>query len=294
MFLRRAGTRFDKLSFQCHAQDIDALQLPFLCPALYKCAQVRKTSTHVQRAAQSTKQAHRTGNYSKQDFTPSQNRGLASAAPAEIFPSPGEHVPWAGNPNLSSQADPRLGPALISPMHGIDSQRSPLILNATPTTLPRHFRFWNGEIGDPNEIHQTLHACLQVGRLPRAAALVHRLQKMYKPDAPGLLAAHKDYISELSLRVVRRQDPMILQELVRWFEVEVRQKSVSLDGPILTLMIQACLSVPESKQVPRALRRYYKMAQEWKVEAEVEELLPQLRQALKVRHSLYFTKYSVC
>ena len=282
MFLRKAGRSLKRPSAQLCSQAADAIQLPFLCPALYGVAQIRNTTNQVKGGVHPAKQGHAAVIHNAQDLTPPRNRGLASAATAaDLSFFQGDYVPW-GEPPRSPHDNSHFDPTLLPSMQDIDLSRSPLVINGTPITGPRRFRNTDGEIGDPNELHQTLHACIQVGRIQRAAALVRRLAAMYKPDAPGLLAAHKDYMTELSLRAVRKKDPVTLQELMTWFEVEVQRNGVPVDGPLLALMIQACLGVPATQRSARALRRYNRIAQELGFEAEVHEILPQLEGALKV------------
>ena len=139
----------------------------------------------------------------------------------------------------------------------------------------------DGVSGDINEIHQTLHACLQVGRLERAAALVRRLGDVYKPDAPGLFAAHKSYLQECAMIVMRTKDNGVLQNMLAWVEVEMRPQGIPLDASMFALVIQACLEDYSQKRSARAIRRYYKLAREAGVEQETKELVPELERVLE-------------
>lgn len=169
----------------------------------------------------------------------------------------------------------------ITPAFDLDS--SPLILEEdTLVTQPEKFRARNAISGDLNEIHQTLHACLQVGRLERAAVLIRRLNTIYKSNAPGLLAAHNDYIRDVTLRIVQSKDEKLLKELQTWFEVDMRGHGVPPDAATYALMIQASQQEPNKKKLARTIRRYLNFARESGVEDETMALVPELERTLEV------------
>lgn len=130
------------------------------------------------------------------------------------------------------------------------------------TTAPATFKASNAISGEIGEIHQTLHACLQVGRLPRALTLMQRLMTLYKADAPGLLAAHNDYIRELSYQLSRNKDMQMLKAVQSWFEVSLRGKGVVPNATTYALMIQAAFQESETKRVDRSIKRYVHLAEE--------------------------------
>lgn len=130
------------------------------------------------------------------------------------------------------------------------------------TTAPPAFKSFNAISGEIAEIHQTLHACLQVGRLARAVALMHRLSTLYKPDAPGLLAAHNDYLRELTYRLSRSKDQQLLEDIQNWFEVNMRGKRVNPDATTYALMIQAAFQELGAEKVSHTIKRYALLAEE--------------------------------
>ena len=91
---------------------------------------------------------------------------------------------------------------------------------------------------------------------------MQRLSTLYKPDAPGLLAAHNDYIRELTYRVSRTKDRQMLKDIQKWFEVSLRGKGVTPDATTYALMIQATFQEPDTKKVSRTIRRYVHLAEE--------------------------------
>ena len=119
----------------------------------------------------------------------------------------------------------------------------------------------DGMTGDPNELHQSLFACLQVGRLERAAALLRRLNEIYKPDAAGLLAAHSDYVRELANNIVQTKDQRLLNDLQRWFKVDLIKVGIIPNAEIFAQMIRATSQLPEPSR-KRAMRKYQQLADE--------------------------------
>ena len=105
--------------------------------------------------------------------------------------------------------------------------------------------------------------------------MVRRLNQIYKADAPGLLVAHNDYVKELTHRIVRTGDQKLLQDLQRWFEVDLYGTGVMPDEVTYALMIQASLQTLGSKK-PRTIRRYVGLAENAGLHKETMELLSTL------------------
>ena len=286
MLLRASRQRLQSHAAFQPLLEAEPLQLPFLCPALYRpSVRVRKTSSKPSPPLETHINSPRPTIRPRYDRLTRESRGLASAAAMEYEPSQEEFVPFEMQPYLQYKDTPQFGPETIPPLQGFDVSPMPMILDDTPTTSPHvNYRSVNAISGDLNTIHQTLHACLQVGRLERAAALVKRLNQIYKPDAPGLLAAHKDYLRELTLAVIRKKDMRLLQNLLSWVEVEIRRRGIPQDAQTFALVIQACLQDPNDKRCARLIRRYYNFAREAGVEDETRKLVPDMEDVLKVNN----------
>ncbi|KAL2039959.1 hypothetical protein N7G274_007362 [Stereocaulon virgatum] len=269
MFVRASRRSLQNDPFKQLTSDLEILHLPFLCPALcIRRSFVRSTSTSSKPWINSElKHPHAKARHS---------RGLASAAAVECEPRPDYDVAWDPASYSKPNASPRFNKQSKANFPSFDSQTSPIIINDTMTTHPKQFRSLNAISGDINEIHQTLHACLQVGRLERAASLVRRLNQIYRADAPGLLAAHNDYVKELTHRIVRTGDQQLLQVLQQWFEVDLYGKGVMPDEVTYASMIQASLQTTGSKK-PRTVRRYVGLAKEAGLHKETMELLSTLK-----------------
>ena len=255
-------------AYRQSSSNFEFLNLPFLCPALFRRPNGAFKDSHAVRAASSKSHLWRTyikGGRNPASRISSNRRKLASAAAAiqyEHEPEPGlepdldNFVPWAGSSRVTT-----FDGAGISAVPSFDPSTSLLVFRNTLTTYPKKFRAKESITGDLNELHQNLHACLQVGRLERAAALLRRLNQIYNPDAAGLLAAHSDYVREVTNKIVQTQDQRLLKDLQRWFEVDLKRVGVIPNAEIYAQMIRASSQSPrESRE--RAVRRYLKIADE--------------------------------
>jgi len=193
-------------------------------------------------------------------------RGLASAAVADYVPPHDEYIPFEAPPSLFGTLQTPNSPFRLKTFDhhipGVFDPRDSILVDDSITTAPATFKTFNAISGEIAEIHQTLHACLQVGRLARAVALMRRLSTLYKPDAPGLLAAHNDYIRELTYRLSRIKDQQMLKDVQNWFEVSLRGKGVTPDATTYALMIQSAFQDSDVKKVGRTIRRYIHLAEE--------------------------------
>ena len=137
---------------------------------------------------------------------------------------------------------------------------APLIIQDSLAKAPRKFRVEDGVSGTINDIQETLHACLHVGRLDRAATTMRRLNKIYKPDAPELVAMHNEYIASLVERIVRTKDQELLRQVQTWFEVDMCARGIAPNPTTIALMIQAALQESKQAKIDRTIRRYIALA----------------------------------
>lgn len=116
--------------------------------------------------------------------------------------------------------------------------------------------------GEIYEIHETLQACLQVGRLERAAATLRRLSTIYRLDAPELIKTHNDYLASLIDRIVNTKDQELLKQVQRWFEVEIRAQGIPPDALTYGLMLRASFQEANQLKIDRTIRRYIALAEQ--------------------------------
>lgn len=122
---------------------------------------------------------------------------------------------------------------------------------------------------------------------------MRRLNQIYNPDAAGLLAAHSDYVREVTNKVVQTKDQRLLKDLQKWFEVDLKRVGVNPNTEIYAQMIRAS-SQSSGASRERAIRRYQKLADEagfgaattalWEV--DVEDFPPVCRSAFSPNRSL--------
>ena len=266
MFARASKRTLHHDAYKQSSSALELLHLPFLCPALFeKSSGARKHSTALRTPSSKPHLQQwrtRSGRHLA-SWTHSHRRRLASAAAAIQFePEQDAYVPWAETlgPNLTHRPRfDRTGISALSGLRHFDPNAPPLIIRDTLTTYPKKFRVKDAITGDLNQLHQNLHACLQVGRLERAAALLRRLNQIYNSDAAGLLAAHSDYVRELTNKIVQTKDQQLLQDLQRWFEVDLKRVGVNPNAEIYAQMVRAS-SQSSGASRERAIRRYQKLA----------------------------------
>ncbi|KAL9601047.1 MAG: hypothetical protein Q9219_002756 [cf. Caloplaca sp. 3 TL-2023] len=263
MFVRASRLKLNHNA--CQQLSPADLNLPWLCPALYSGQRSHRSSSTVRSSASSTSTRRAAPKLRRSSpSAPPESRGLASAATFEIAPSADEHVPFESQ---TSHQPPR---HLQLPWSGLaqSSHRpqrdtlDPLIINDSLTTKPPRFRSFDAITGELHEILSTMKACLHVGRFDRAATLMQRMNDLYKPDAPALLAAHNDYIRESTWKIVSSTDQQLLDSLQRWFEVELRGRGVVPNAYTYAFMIQASLQDISISKSNRSVRRYLHLAEE--------------------------------
>ena len=273
------GTKLD--AFRFWQKRLDALYLPWLCPSLYESIQSGSRRTSTTAAARLvtplapclSKPAKTLAQDSKRA-----RRGLASAVAASYDIPQDQYIPFEALDTKSpTQGDfgHRWLPPVASPVTAAFDPDSALVINDGLITRPLRFRAIraNAISGEVVEIRQTVRACVQVGRLERAATLMRRLNEIYKLDAPELIAAHNEYLQELVHKIRCSKDPRTLKRTQRWFEVDVRGVGVVPDAVTYALMIQAALQGSNPKRVDRSVKRYMSLAGEAGVRDYVMQLI---------------------
>ena len=295
MFVRASKRTLYRYVCKQQPSSLKLLHLPFLCPALYEQPNgARKNSTSVQVTSLKPHLGLSTSRSGRHPAfkTPSHRRRLASAAAAlQYEPENDAYLPWA-EPSVSNFSNqPSFNEGGISALRHFNPKTSLLVLRDSVVTYPKVFRAKDHVTGDLNQIHESLHACLQVGRLERAAALVRRLNQIYNPDAPGLLAAHSDYVREVTNKIVETKDQRLLQDLQRWFEVDLKRAAVIPNAEIYAHMIRASSQLSDASR-GRAMRRYQKLAKDAGLGVETSALWESnLEDFLPVRRCLFLQKF---
>ncbi|KAI9836646.1 MAG: hypothetical protein M1819_001280 [Sarea resinae] len=270
MLVRAARRKVQYDAFRHLRPSADQLYLPWLCPAQLRYqSQARAPATELRRD-----KAIR-----RPSMGGSSRRSLATAA-AEREPYQ-EYVPFEGLAAVqgppSSQPQSWYGPRSITEIQAFDPS-NPLIVQQSSEESTRRFQTSDGFGGELGEMHVTLEACLKIGRLERAAALVRRLNKIYALDAPQLVDAHNLYLRSVVGLAITARDPEALKSAQKWFEVEIRGGGIEPDATTYALMVKGALRVLQGPKMERTVRRYMDMAS--RAERDVEVLnLPILADA---------------
>lgn len=243
------------------------LYLPWLCPALY-----REQLYHRPHSTLPPLRPTNKANSTLSTITPSSpsartaSRGLASPASLHLTEPHYDYVPFESQEDRDQPPKVFPYPWIKGPEHSQSLPQfgdgTPIIIKDSLVTKSPKFRASNAITGEPNDILLTLKACLHVGRFDRAAALMRRLAALYKPNTPALLIAHNEYVREVALSFVSSRDQHLLENLQKWFEVDVRGRGTAPDAYTYAYMIQAALHDISISRSNRSLRRYMHLATE--------------------------------
>lgn len=271
MFVRASKARVQPETYRQLQHGCESLHLPWLCPALYRVSsRPRESSTSPNR-----KLSRRNSLLSILTTPHLKRRGFASAAPGVFQTAQDDFVPFE---NLQRYHQPV--PVVRRPWLEQSSMSMPdfdprhlTIINEALTSQPPKLRSVNAISGEVSDIIQTMHACVQVGRLERAALMMRRLNNIYKPDTSELLAVHNEYLRELVHKIVQTKDQTMVKDIHKWFELDLRGVGVIPDASTYALMIQAALQELNTKKGNRTIKRYILLADEAGVRDEAFSIL---------------------
>ncbi|KAF2459240.1 hypothetical protein BDY21DRAFT_340221 [Lineolata rhizophorae] len=224
------------------------------------------------RAARTTRRASATSAAPPQSLEPRRQRsvraGLSSQARARSLATAADSISsHRFSETLPFAVDPSwVTPPKNEPSPGMTRLRPyqpPIVVHDSVAMPPPKVTMAKDLGAHPGEVYQNLHACIRVGRLQRAAALVRRLGDYYNSHAPELLDAHNSYLEACVEALPKKHADASWSSIQRWFEVEMRGKGVQPDGKTLSLMIKGVFAVQEEgSRRDRAIRRYLHLANE--------------------------------
>ncbi|KAI4116434.1 MAG: hypothetical protein LQ345_003150 [Seirophora villosa] len=241
------------------------LYLPWLCPAWYNQTRHRLSSSIVV-PPQATKRSRPALTRQKRPgpSARSEARGHASATSFDFVANADDYIPFEPQPGGQLPKAFQLPWKSTTRDVKLDHPDSdePIIIRDSLTTRPSRFRSFDAISGEVDSIVSTMKACLHVGRFERAAALMRRLNAIYQPNAPTLLAAHNDYIREAAWKIASSTNQDLLKDLQKWFEVDLRGRGTIPDVTTYAFMIQATLHDASASRSNRSVRRYLHLAEE--------------------------------
>ena len=247
MLARAARRKLRRDAFRSPTQLAEQLTLPWQRPT-----QLRWTTSIASTTSTATN-AHDARRPRQSTLSPRfETRSLATQA--DVQPS---HIPFDG---------------LIQPFdsHPAHSQRlsrleswspaSPLILR--DAVDPPYLATRYGIGGDPIELYQNLHACLRVGRMQRAAAIVQRLVTLYNPAASEVVEAHNAYMRAMLEMAQQNSDSYTMDSIEEWYDTHMVRNAVQPNAATFITLLRASISLLDGNQRHQSLRKYLTMAEE--------------------------------
>jgi DNA-directed RNA polymerase len=191
-----------------------------------------------------------------------ETRSLATAA--ELQSSPPDALPFQA---FSPQA---WGSRRPDPQHSRLpdwSSAKPLVVHDATAEIAPPTRTKFGIGGDPMELHQNLYACLRVGRLDRATAIVQRLSELYSPTAPELIDAHNRYLQAMLelAQESRDQDQArweAMAKIERWYSSEMVRKMIEPNAQTFVVLLRAAMNLLDNADREGAIQKYLSLAYE--------------------------------
>ncbi|ERT03251.1 hypothetical protein HMPREF1624_01557 [Sporothrix schenckii ATCC 58251] len=167
---------------------------------------------------------------------------------------------------LSTPAPPRARTAVPSPLplwelrpHNV---KAPLVLDDTESVpVARQKINTRGVPGDVDEMLSVLDACLQVGKLDRAALVLKRLGQpgFASPDV-DLVELHNRYLRAVVDQLLADPDLATAEELHKWFELEMRGRRAQQTPETIAYMLKASLLTAHGARRERLVDRYMGLA----------------------------------
>lgn len=247
----RAGRDAVRPASQLHSIADVPLRLPFLCPAQLRWS-TRMAPVHSSPSTVSRLPAQRApyALAARRDST----RSLATTT--DISSVASTHMPFEGIARAfaSQKPDPHL--AQVPSW----STSAPLVVqgmisSATTPSTPRKY----GIGGDPTELHQNLYACLRVGRMERAEAILKRLVDLYDPSAPELVDAH-DIFLQTKVDLADRGTEDFAKEIEHWYNINMVRRGIAPTGQTLVTLLRAVMTIEEPWLRKEKMRHYLAIA----------------------------------
>ncbi|OCK92985.1 DNA/RNA polymerase [Cenococcum geophilum 1.58] len=250
MLLRAARRQIRRDAFQRAPQGLEQLSLPWLCPA-----QMRWTASGTIATVQSSDA--RRHKLPRPVSPRTKSRSLATAS--DILPPQFDEIPLEDIPLADHAWSTHRMPRGVSDLDHWDPAH-PLIIHNSLAIAPPRLNFKNGIGGDPAELHQNLHACLRVGRLDRAAALVRRLTDLYSPMAPEIVGAHNLYLGKLLEFMHNDRPDVSIEDMEKWYNNEMMRRDVQPDAQTLVIMLRASIAFLTGLRRDESIRNFLELA----------------------------------
>jgi DNA-directed RNA polymerase, mitochondrial len=236
-------------------QACEQIQLPWLCPALYKSPQTHTQSRPItHRPAVPSPSASLLRSRSP--------RRLASAVASPDLLQADGYLEYQSR--QEQQQYPSFRPVRSDiPPHDPDGF---LLRDDTVAEPPERLssnRFKEIQIrGNAQEVKTTMEACLQVQRFDRAIALLRQLQIVVNPKSPYLREAFNDCLHAMTLDMIINNNRRNVDLINQWVEVDMRNAGVEPDARTYALKVKVALATMTGSKRDRTVKRYWELARE--------------------------------
>ncbi|KAL6702568.1 DNA-directed RNA polymerase [Coniothyrium glycines] len=223
------------------------LSLPWLCPALSRSSShLRPGQTRQATQTRDGRRPRRPSFASRRD-----TRTLATATDLQPAPEYHAYQQWARQ--MPAPALSRLLPWDAS---------KPLVVRDTMVAAPA-VRATHGMGSDPMELHQSLYACLRVGRVDRAAVILDRLMSIYSPTAPEAIDAQNTYLQALFELGQQEAGEEQMKTIDAWHRCNMVAKGIPSNAQTFVTLLRSAMNFLDADTQQQSIRDYLSAAREY-------------------------------
>ena len=183
-------------------------------------------------------------------------RNLATALEEHRF---SDDVPFEGLPaSLLAQYRPQQPQSTLYALRPFDLE-APLVIGERAAYPPRARINNSGIPGDHDEMLSVFEACVQVGRMDRAALVLKRLEKMDILEPHNAMQLHDRYLQGRVAQLTLEPQQDKADEIHKWFELHIRQAGLPFTPATLACMLKTTLLTSPSKKQAARIDRYMSM-----------------------------------
>ncbi|KAI1450283.1 DNA/RNA polymerase [Annulohypoxylon stygium] len=136
---------------------------------------------------------------------------------------------------------------------------TPLLVRANDNVLPRSRINLSGIPGGTDEMVSVFDACLQVGKLDRAALVLTRFAESNALPGHELIELHNQYLRAAIARAFDKPDSKWAQSLHKWYEVQIRGRELPQTPETIACMLKVALLSARGLRLRRLVTRYMDM-----------------------------------
>jgi DNA-directed RNA polymerase len=135
----------------------------------------------------------------------------------------------------------------------------PLVLGEQKPYPPKQRLNAMGVPGDLDELLSVFDACIQVGRLDRAALVLKRLGKLKILEPHKAMELHNRYLQGRVAQLVEEPRKDKAEEVHKWFELNIRAAELPFMPSTIAYMLKTTLLISDQKTQKARIDRYMSM-----------------------------------